>query len=88
MSATDAAARLTRAAVIPPDDRMVRRIISFLFAAALLLGGAFGTIFLLFFAARIPLGLLAGAAFFATIGAAWLWADFIAPLWRDADSDA
>lgn len=42
----------------------------------MLCGGLWGAYVLLFVAARIPLLLLAGAGFVATIGAYWLWADF------------
>jgi hypothetical protein len=42
----------------------------------MLCGGLWAAYVLLFVAARIPLLLLAGAGFVATIGAYWLWADF------------
>jgi hypothetical protein len=55
---------------------MIRRVLSFVLASTLLCGGVWGAYVLLFVAARIPLLLLAGAGFVATIGAYWLWVDF------------
>jgi hypothetical protein len=57
---------------------MMRRVLCFIFASGMLFGGLWGGYVLLFFAERFPLGLLAGAGFFATIGAYWLWVDFLA----------
>jgi hypothetical protein len=51
----------------------------------MLCGGVWGAYVLLFVAARIPLLLLAGAGFVATIGAYWLWADFFAVWLRSND---
>jgi hypothetical protein len=64
---------------------MIRRVLSFIFASAMLCGGLWGGYFLLFLAEKIPLGLLAGAGFFAAIGAYWLWVDFIA-IWLPKDA--
>jgi len=63
---------------------MIRRIASFIVASALLLIGLAGAYVLLFIAAKVPVGLLAGSGFFAAIGGYWLWLDFVAPLLRNA----
>ena len=67
---------------------MVRRTLCFMMATALLVGGLLGAYFLLFDAERIPLALLYGAGFFAVVGAAWLWVDFVMPIWRKGGDDA
>ena len=59
---------------------MIRRTLSLAAACVLFLGGLSCTYFLFFEAEKIPLGLLAGAGVFATIGAFWLWEDFVAPM--------
>jgi hypothetical protein len=58
---------------------MVKRALSFSFAAALLLGGAGWTFVLLSSAGAVPIKYLAGAIAFGLIGVYGLWSDFVGP---------
>jgi hypothetical protein len=59
---------------------MVRQVISFILASALFVGGTGFALMFLFTPGRTILWFPYGAGFCGFVGAAWLWADFIAPL--------
>ncbi len=55
----------------------MRRLISFIFATSLAIGGAAALVWMLFFADRARGLFLIGAAVIMVIGAFWLWEDFL-----------
>jgi hypothetical protein len=64
-------------------EALMRKAISFILTSALLVSGLYLQ-FLEVVVARIIMGkLLVAGGFLATLGAGWLWSDFIAPMWRD-----
>ena len=61
-------------------DPAMRYAIAFLVAAALFLGGGYALWFLLTSADGFKGWMVMAAAFMWVGGAAWLWADYIAPM--------
>lgn len=54
-----------------------RRWISLILALTLTIGGAAGSIFLLFFAQRVPFKAAAAAGLVLVLGLTWLYSDFV-----------
>jgi pimeloyl-ACP methyl ester carboxylesterase len=57
------------------DDAM-RRLISFVLASSLAVGGAIALLWLILFADKVRGLFLIGAAMMAVVGVYWLWEDF------------
>jgi hypothetical protein len=65
----------------------MRQVVSFTVASALLMGGLYLLYIELMVAAIVMGKLVIAGAFVAFLGAAWLWADFIAPLLRGRETE-
>ncbi len=61
------------------DTFAMRRLISFLFASALLGTGLYFFVYLLFVSEGFYVWMPAAAATFGFLGASWLWEDFVSP---------
>jgi hypothetical protein len=66
---------------------MIRRMIGFISANALLWGGLY-LFYLQLFVSHLPptlFDIVDAGSFMATQGACWLWEDFMGPWWRAGD---